>query len=254
MHCCFFPHTFLQKLYLQEIQYKDSKAILSRPVAGPLHIAWGITVLSVSTFFGMKFPKYSHQYMIIWFVWVSLEYEQIQFDLKKCTFDILAGIVLLWQLCYSQVFCCLSKKVSWRKQYFILLTNYFSCMHNYLTPMPLVVFSLMKGVLYLTMSAAKGCLMSVHQINNWSRPGLCLHCFDLKKCSLLILQGLNQSPFGVIVYQMYKYEMKLGWPFYIIPLILVVFKGLFYIICVQNSSYEECHFRPYDPDEAIKLR
>lgn len=41
---------------------------------------------------------------------------------------------------------------------------------------------------------------------------------------------------------------------YIIPLILVVFKGLFYIIYVQNSSYEECHFRPYDPDEAIKLR
>ena len=48
---------------------------------------------------------------------------------------------------------------------FILLTNYFSFMHNYLTPMPLVVLSLMKGVLYITMSAAKGCLMSVHQIN-----------------------------------------------------------------------------------------
>lgn len=39
----------------------------------------------------------------------------------------------------------------------------------------------------------------------------------------------------------------------IIPLILVVFKGLFYIIYVQNNSYQECRFRPYDPDDA-KLR
>lgn len=38
--------------------------------------------------------------------------------------------------------------------------------------MPLVVLSLMRGVLYVTVSAAKGCLMSVHQINNWSHPGL----------------------------------------------------------------------------------
>lgn len=53
---------------------------------------------------------------------------------------------------------------------------------------------------------------------------------------------------------MYKYEMKQVWPFYIIPLILVVFKGLFYIIYVQNNSYQECRFRPYDPDDAIKLR
>lgn len=58
------------------------------------------------------------------------------------------------------------KRLAGESNIFILLTNYFSCMYDYLTPMALVVLSLMRGVLYVTMSAAKGCLMSVHQINN----------------------------------------------------------------------------------------
>ena len=156
----------------------------------PIPIAWGNTILSVSTFFGMKFPKYSHQHMIIWFVWFV-----VSISITRIWADTIWNVHLTcWQGLDSfdggvihgfSVVC--RKRLAGESNIFILLTNYFSCMYDYLTPMALVVLSLMRGVLYVTMSAAKGCLMSVHQINNWSHPRLCLHCFGLKKCSILTL-------------------------------------------------------------------
>ena len=170
------PLLRLQKLYLPEIWDEYSKVIFSRPVVGP--VAWVNTLPSVSTFFHHLFV-------------VTVSITRIWADtirIKKCTnFDILAGIILLWQLFYSQVFCVCRKRLVGENNIFILLKNYFSCIHNYLSLIPLMVLSLMKGALYVIISAAKGCIVSVSQISNWNHPGLCLHCFGPKRCSPLTL-------------------------------------------------------------------